>query len=112
MSSVIPKKKSKILSEADEEAEERAKRARNFITKCEQIQDVRKKRKSNEEIKKTESALQNYMNKADDRRGRDEEKRLREELSRTKAIHGSIADKDLGKYSENSLFSLSNDFPF
>ena len=96
-SSVIPKKKSKILSEADEEAEERAKRARNFITKCEQIQDVRKKRKANEEIKKTESALQNYMNKADDRRGSREEKRLREELSRTKAIHGSIADKDLGK---------------
>mmetsp|Transcript_16818 Transcript_16818/g.21292 ORF Transcript_16818/g.21292 Transcript_16818/m.21292 type:complete len:184 (+) Transcript_16818:206-757(+) len=92
---ILPKKKSKILLEADEEAEEKALRARNFVTKCEQIQEVRNKRKANEEINKAERDYQKYLNKAEDPREIAEEKRYREEIIKAKNAHGSIADKDL-----------------
>ena len=81
---VCPKKKSKILADVDEEAEGQAIRARNFQSKCERIQDIRKKRRAKEEVKKAKKAHND-----DPRRfGRDE-------LDKTLRQHGSIADKDL-----------------
>ena len=45
MSIVFPKKQSKILAGIKHEEEVGAKRARNFISKCDQISELRKQRK-------------------------------------------------------------------
>lgn len=74
----------------DEEADERAARARSFVSKCDQIYAIRRKRLANEEIKKAHKQYKDDPKKFD-----------KNELDKALRLHGSIADKDLGKLKQS-----------